>query len=83
MPQVQDGVDILFTSAGQGKTTLYLTSLADGSLLKLGDLPYVYRNQPKGAKLDFVVTADNGKSTQIPVVVKSDADFMVVQVPVN
>ena len=83
VPQVQDGVDILFTSAGQGKTTLYLTSLADGSLLKLGDLPYVYRNQPKGAKLDFVVTADNGKSTQIPVVVKSDADFMVVQVPVN
>lgn len=83
VPQAQDGVDILFTSSGQGKTTLYLTSLADGSLMRLGELPYVYRNQPKGAKLDFVVTADSGKSAQIPVTVKSDADFMIVQAPID
>lgn len=83
VPQAQDGVDLLFTSAAQGKQTLYLTSIADGSLMRLGDLPYIFRNRPKGAKLNFVVAGDDGKSTQIPVTVKSDGDFMIVRVPAD
>lgn len=83
VPQAQDGVDLLFTSAAQGKQTLYLTSIADGSLMRLGDLPYVFRNRPKGAKLNFVVAGDDGKSAQIPVTVKSDGDFMIIRVPTD
>ena len=84
LPQSQNGIDILFNPVTpiQGKADIYITSMADGSLIRLGQLPYIYRNQERGAKLNFVITNEEGKSTQVPVVVKSDGDFMIVQVAV-
>ena len=43
----------------------------------------MYRSQPRGAQLRFVVADDQGHSVQIPVTVKGNSDLMIVPVSLN
>ena len=84
IPASPDGVDVVFSpQAVPPGASLYLASMADGSLIRLGELPYIYRSQPRGAQLRFVVADDQGHSVQIPVTVKGNSDLMIVPVSLN
>ena len=84
VPVVPDGVDVVIASrTSVPDIHIYLTSMADGSLILLGDLPYIHRKQAVGTKLNFVVADDHGHSMQVPVQVNSKTGMMMVPVDLN
>ena len=84
IPANPQGVDVVISPhVLPPNTSIWLTSLADGSLIKLGSLPYIYRQQEPGAKLNFVISDESGHSMQVPVTVKGDQGLMMVPVELN
>ncbi|GEM_PF-2181400 len=84
IPADSQGVDVVISPhVLPPNTSIYLTSLADGSLIRLGSLPYIYRQQEPGAKLNFVISDESGHSMQVPVTVKGDQGLMMVPVELN
>lgn len=81
IPAATHGIDlVIHPKHHQSDATLYLVSMDDGSLIRLGNLPYIYRQQAPGVKLRFLIADDAGHSLQLPVTVKSDSDIMLVSV---
>ena len=81
VPAASDGVDVVIASRTvPPDTSVYMTSLADGSLIKLGGLPMIYRKQAQGAKLSFVIADERGHSEQVQVTVKGENGLMMVYV---
>ena len=81
LPAATHGVDVVLTSrATPPNTDVYITSLADGKLIRLGTMPFIYRSQESGARLNFVLADDKGNTMQIPVTVHGDQGLMVVPV---
>lgn len=81
VPAASDGVDVVIASRTvPPDTSVYMTSFADGSLIKLGGLPLIYRKQAQGAKLSFVIADEHGHSEQLPVTVKGENGLMMVYV---
>ena len=79
LPAVSEGVDLVLPQpADHPDLKLYLTNLADGSLIPLGQLPFIYRNQPTSAKINFVLMDERGKTTQLPVLTNSEPGLQIV-----
>ena len=84
VPVAPDGVDVVIAARNAVPDIhIYLTSMADGSLILLGDLPYIHRKQAIGTKLNFVVTDDHGHTMQLPVNVNGKNGMMMVPVDLN
>ncbi len=84
VPVAADGIDVVIAPrTAVPDTHIYLTSMADGSLILLGDLPYIHREQAVGTKLNFVITDDHGHSMQLPVNVNGKNGLMMVPVDLN
>lgn len=82
MPSAQGGIDVVVTSSrgSVGKQSLYLTSMADGSLIHLGQLPFIYRSQAEGTRLGFVIVNEQGRAKQEHILVQSKSDVMHIEV---
>lgn len=81
LPTVAEGVDIVIPlPRGHENVTVYISSLADGSLIRLGTLPLIYRNQPPSSRLNFVLQSDdqNKPLKQLPVVVRDTPGLQIV-----
>jgi len=84
LPATHNGVDLVIASQrGNPNVSVYLTSLADGSLIRLGNLPLQYRNQMPGARLQFVIADDKGNTKQLPILVQQIPGLQLVQVDLN
>ena len=83
-PSVPNGIDVVLAPRSiPPETAVYLTSHADGRLIKLGTLPYIYRQQAPDTHLTFVIADDYGHSMQVPVTVKGENGLMLVPVDLN
>ena len=83
IPPSPDGIDIVIAPRTlPPNTSIYLTA-TDGSLIRLGGLPFIYRKQEPGTKLNFVIADDSGNNTQVPVTVNSNNGLMVIPVDLN
>lgn len=83
IPASSEGIDIVISPRTiPPDTSIYLTS-TDGSLMRLGALPFIYRHQEPGTKLNFVIADESGHNTQVPVTVNSNNGFMVIPVELN
>lgn len=81
IPPVSEGVDIVIPlPRGQSDVTVYLSSLEDGSLIRLGTLPLIYRNQVPASHLNFVLQSNAPESQvkQLPVVVRDNPGLQIV-----
>jgi len=84
LPATHHGVDLVIASQrGTQNASVYLTSFADGSLIRLGNLPLQYRNQMPGARLQFVIADDKGNTKQLPILVQQTPGLQLVQVDLN
>ena len=84
VPAVPDGIDVVISPrTPMPDIHIYVTSLADGSLILLGDLPYIHRHQEAGSKLSFVIADDHGHTMQLPVNVSGKNGLMMVNVDLN
>ena len=78
-----DGVDVVIAPRViPPNTSAYITA-TDGTLMRLGGLPIIYRQQQQGTRLTFVIADDAGHSTQIPVTVNGHDGLMVIPVELN
>ena len=83
IPAASEGIDIVISPRTiPPDTSIYLTA-TDGSLMRLGALPFIYRHQAPGTKLNFVIADESGHNTQVPVTVNSTNGFMVIPVELN
>ena len=81
IPTATEGVDIVIPlPRGQSDVTVYLSSLADGSLVRLGMLPLIYRNQVPSSHLNFVLqfNGEENRVKQLPVVVRDTPGLQIV-----
>ncbi len=84
VPTAPGGIDVVISPRTlPPDTSLYLVSLDDGSLMKLGSLPYNYRQQEAGAKLMFVIADESGHTMSVPVTVKGEQGLMIVPVDLS
>ncbi len=81
LPAAQEGVDVVLPLPhGQRNLSVYLSSFADGTPIRLGELPLLYADQQPSGKLNFVVMDEHGKSVQIPVVLRDTPGLQIVNV---
>ena len=80
IPTASEGVDIVIPlPRGEKEVTVFLSSLADGSLIRLGTLPLIFRNQTPSSRLNFVLQfEENEKTKQLPVVVRDTPGLQIV-----
>ena len=84
LPTASDGIDVVISShVNPPDTYIYLVSMEDGQPIRLGTLPYIYRQQSPGAKLNFLIADESGHSLQVPVVVKGENGLMLIPVDLN
>ncbi|MFA5624996.1 MAG: hypothetical protein WC966_08095 [Bradymonadales bacterium] len=80
--QASDACDVVLVmregSAIQNEAPRVFIAATDGELLYLGHLPYILKGQSPGAQLNFVISNAEGYSRQLPVLVESNANHLMV-----
>lgn len=84
IPTSPNGVDVVLTSnVIPPNAAVYIVSIEDGTPMKIGTMPFIYRQQSPGAKLQFLIADDLGNATQVPVTVRGENGLMLVPVELN
>jgi hypothetical protein len=84
VPAVPDGIDVVLAPRSiPPETSVFLTSHADGTLIKIGTLPFIYRQQAPDTHLNFVIADEYGHTMQVPVTVKGENGLMLVPIDLN
>ncbi|MBO5752740.1 MAG: hypothetical protein J6S69_03485 [Proteobacteria bacterium] len=84
VPAVPDGIDVVLAPRSiPPETSVFLTSHADGTLIKVGTLPFIYRQQAPDTHLNFVIADEYGHTMQVPVTVKGENGLMLVPIDLN
>jgi len=81
LPAAQEGVEVVLPlPQGQHNLSVYLSSFADGMPMRLGELPLLYSDQQPSGKLNFVIMDEQGKTVQVPVVLRDTPGLQVVNI---
>lgn len=84
LPAASEGVDVVLPlPKGKKNVSVYLSSFADGSLIRLGALPLIYRDQTPSSRLNFVISDERGHTEQLPVIVRDEPGLQIVDVDRN